>query len=95
MTKYNISIRQFCKAYDLEEGFVMNFIETEMIEIETRGDDYLIKDEHLGLLEKMVRLHRDLGINEAGLETIHHLLERMEEMQEEIRSLRNRLRLYE
>jgi hypothetical protein len=46
-------------------------------------------------LEKMVRLHHDLDINIAGIEAIAHLLERLEYLQDEMRTLKNRLRLYE
>jgi chaperone modulatory protein CbpM len=43
----------------------------------------------------MIHLHHDLEINIAGIEAITHLLERVEQMQENVRGLRNRLRLYE
>ena len=46
-------------------------------------------------LEKIVRLYYDLDINMEGIETIIHLLDRIDRMQEEINELRNRLRLYE
>ena len=36
----------------------------------------------------------DLSINMEGIDAIHHLLARMEEMQREIHSLRGRLRLH-
>jgi chaperone modulatory protein CbpM len=38
----------------------------------------------------MIRLHNELEINVAGIEAITHLLERVEQMQEEMRRLRNR-----
>jgi hypothetical protein len=49
----------------------------------------------LGRLEKIVRLHFELDINLEGIETIAHLLERMEGMQEKIVQLTNRLKAYE
>jgi hypothetical protein len=42
----------------------------------------------------MVRLHEDLGINVPGIEAIHHMLGRMEHLQEELVRLRNRLRRF-
>ena len=42
-------------------------------------------------LEKFVRLHYDLDINIEGIETINHLLEKIEEMQKEIVRLRNKM----
>jgi hypothetical protein len=43
----------------------------------------------------MIHLHHDLEINIAGIEAITHLLERVEQMQQNMKGLRNRLRIYE
>jgi chaperone modulatory protein CbpM len=37
----------------------------------------------------MIRMHHELEINVAGIEAITHLLVRVEQMQEELRILRN------
>ena len=36
----------------------------------------------------------DLSINIAGIDAIHHMLERIELLQQEVRSLRNELEFY-
>jgi chaperone modulatory protein CbpM len=54
------------------------------------GQECVSRDE-LGDMERMIRLHYELDINYAGLEAIHHLLERVREMQKELNQLRNRL----
>ncbi|MBC7388403.1 MAG: MerR family transcriptional regulator, partial [Opitutaceae bacterium] len=46
-------------------------------------------------LEKLVRLHFDLNINLEGIETVSYLLQKMNNMQEKILMLSNRLRVYE
>ena len=43
----------------------------------------------------MLRLHRELDINIEGIDTIDHLLQRMDNLQKEVISLKNRIRLYE
>ena len=45
--------------------------------------------------EIMVRLYYEMDINMEGIETINHLLNRMNEMQQEIVKLQNRLGVYE
>jgi hypothetical protein len=40
-------------------------------------------------------MYYDLSINIEGIDAIHHLLKRMESMQQEIYSLHSRLRLFE
>ena len=46
-------------------------------------------------VERYSRMYYDLSINMEGIDVIHHLLERMDEMQREIRDLRTRLRMFE
>jgi hypothetical protein len=43
----------------------------------------------------MVRLHYDLGINLEGIETIFHLLERIESLQHEMLNLKKKISFYE
>ncbi len=43
---------------------------------------------------KIVVFYRDLNINVAGIETVMHLLQRIENMQQEIQQLKNELNLY-
>lgn len=49
----------------------------------------------LNNLEKLVRLYYEMDINLEGIETITYLLKRMNDMQQQITLLTNRLRLYE
>jgi hypothetical protein len=65
-------------------------IETVMVE-----EAIFLPLSQLDRLEKIVRLHFELNINLEGIQTITHLLERIEEMQEHITKLTNRLRAYE
>ena len=44
-------------------------------------------------VERYSRMYYDLSINIEGIDAIHHLLERMESMQQEIYSLHNKLKL--
>jgi len=45
--------------------------------------------------EEVIHLHVDLEINIEGIETILHLLEKIDTLQNEAIELKNRLRLYE
>jgi hypothetical protein len=66
-----------------------------MIEITTIEETNYIHESQLQELERIVRLHFELDINLEGIETINHLLQQINYMQDEITALRNRLRLYE
>ena len=66
-----------------------------MIDINiTDGERYLFSSQ-LRDLEQYTRMYYDLSINIEGIEAIHHMLDRMRNLQAEIQSLRNRLHLYE
>lgn len=90
-----ISIQRICEIYKVDRGFLMSISEMDLLTLYEEGTEQYIPEDELPMVERMMRLHHDLGINQEGLHTIHHMLERMEGMQEEIRRLRIRLRRYE
>ena len=56
--------------------------------------DIIVSDE-LPALEKFVRWHYELAINHEGIEALSHMLQRVERLLDENRTLRNRLRRFE
>jgi hypothetical protein len=90
-----ISAREFCQHHQIELSFIYSLREYGLIEVEVSGDeDCFLPQEELDSLEKLVRLHYDLQINMEGLDAIHHLLQRVETLQQEVIALRNKLRLH-
>ena len=53
-----------------------------------------ITAEELPRLERIVRLHDELDINLEGIDVINYLLQRIEEMRQEIITLKNQLSFY-
>ncbi|HEY3389754.1 MAG TPA: chaperone modulator CbpM [Prolixibacteraceae bacterium] len=94
-TKNYIAINEFCTNHNVEFSFIHSLQETGLIEITTIEETAFIDTDQLQQVEKFIRFYYDLDINLEGIETITHLLQRMNAMQEEIISLRNRLGLYE
>lgn len=90
-----VSAKAFCTHHRIELSFVQSLSEYGLIEITTAEEDFLLSQDQLAALEKMVRLHYDLRINLEGIDAIYHLLERVEGLQRELTMLRNRLQLYE
>lgn len=86
---------QFCNQHNVELSFISLLHENGLIEITTVEQTTFIPEERLPELEKLIRLHYDLDINLEGIEAITHLLQRMQHLQDELRVLRNKLRLYE
>ena len=94
-TDYLIALDEFCVNHGIEISFISSLHQTGLIEITTVKETGFIDTGQLQQLEKFVRLYYDLDINLEGIETINHLLQRINSLQDEITELRNRLRLYE
>ena len=90
-----VGIELLCRHYHIEPSFIDALGEYGLIEICTDAENRYISKETVRDLERMVRMHHELAINLEGIDTIFHLLERMEHLQQEMNSLRNKLRFYE
>ena len=94
-SKSLIKVDEFCLHHNIEISFIISLHHVGLIEIQTIEESRFIEESQLQQLEKIIRLFYDLDINLEGIETIIHLLQRVNSMQDEIIALRNRLRLYE
>ena len=94
-TENLIAVDAFCANYNIEISFISSLHQIGLIEITTIKETEFINVCQLRHLEKIVRLYYELDINLEGIETITHLLKRINSMQDEIIALKNRLRLYE
>jgi chaperone modulatory protein CbpM len=94
-TKHLIAANDFCVYHKLEQTFITELKEAGLVEITVVNETIYIPESELQKLERMVRLHDELDINIAGIEAITHLLERVEQIQEEMQMLKNNLKLYE
>jgi chaperone modulatory protein CbpM len=90
-----IAASDFCMYHQVEYTFIRSLNEAGLVEITMMDDTSFIPETELKKLERMIRLHDELEINVAGIEAITHLLQRVEMLQEEICTAKNRLRLYE
>lgn len=90
-----IRIEMICTSYNVEPSFIDSLQDFGLIEVRTVDDDKFVELTKINDLEKMIRLHYDLDINIEGIETIFHLLEQIERLQDDLNEMRNKLRLYE
>ncbi|MGC1515287.1 MAG: chaperone modulator CbpM [Maribacter sp.] len=90
-----IHIKDFCRGHNLKEEFIVQLQDYELIALKIIDEQQFIYIEELPKVEKLVRLHQDLHINIDGLEAIHYLLERTQQMSEELHLLKKRLNRYE
>jgi chaperone modulatory protein CbpM len=86
-----IATTEICIYHDVEYNFINSLGEAGLVALKVVKKNTYIPETELQKLEKMIRMHHELDINVAGIEAIIHLLDRVEQMQEELRVLRNRL----
>jgi hypothetical protein len=90
-----ILVTDFCKYHEISYSFISGLSEAGIIEVVTEERGELLRTDQLAHLEKLVRFHKDLEINPAGVEAIAHLLERMNDMQRRMEHLQQLLRSYD
>jgi hypothetical protein len=90
-----IPASEFCIHYNTEFTFVQSLHQFGLIEITTIESTAFIQTSQLHELEKFVRFHDEMGINLEGIEAIHNILQRTNDLQHEINRLKNRLQMYE
>lgn len=90
-----IKAQEFCMSHNIEISFLHSLRESGLLETTTIEETIFISHDQLPELEKLVRFHYDMDINLEGIEAIHHLLQQVKEMQEEIKAVKRRLSLYE
>ncbi|MGN6604436.1 MAG: chaperone modulator CbpM [Ginsengibacter sp.] len=84
-----IPAKDFCLYHNIEYSFISSLEDSGLITVTSLEESAFIPADELDKLEKFVRLHYDLDINIEGIETIYHLLQKIEQMQREILQLRN------
>lgn len=90
-----IPANEICSHYQVEHSFISALQEHDLIVFSSVEQVSYIPADRLPVLERLIRLHYDLDINMEGLEAVNHLLEQIDSMQKRIKSLENRLHLYE
>ena len=90
-----IIVSEYCRKCHIEPSFIDMLHETGLIDVQIEEGERCLFFDDLPDVERYSRMYYDLSINMEGIDAIHHLLKRMEEMQKEIHWLRSRLRIKE
>ena len=81
--------------YKVEIAFFNNLSEMGLLEIKTIEEIQYIHPDALFENEKILRMHQELEVNIEGIDVVFNLLQKIEDLQNELISVKNRLRLYE
>ena len=86
-----VLIAQFCLHHNVELSFISSLHQFGLINILELGDERYISIDETRAVEKMVRLHYELGINLEGIDAIANLLTQIATLQQELMMTRNKL----
>lgn len=94
-TENLIPLNQLSSHYQVEFSFFNELNEIGLIEINTIEQSQYVHVDSLKEIEKIIRIHHELDINIEGIDVVFNLLNKIEDLQNEINSVRNKLSLYE
>lgn len=90
-----IPANEFCVYHSISWSFIAGLQEAGLVEVDTVANEHYLFVDQLKNIEPLVRMYTELDINMEGIEAIAHMLQRMDQMQQEMQHLRQRLGLYE
>ena len=73
-----IIINDFCDRCHVDPSFIMELEEDGLIEVRVIDEERYLPTSQLAELERYTHLYYDLSINIAGIDAIHHMLERID-----------------
>jgi len=90
-----IIVDVFCQECQIDISLIWELEEFGLLQtIKHKEVSYLDKNQII-TVEKIIRLHTDLNINKEGIEVILDLLEKINQLNADIKTLKDRLNLYE
>ncbi len=90
-----IRIEYFCEQYNVEFSFVNALKESGLINFIVVEESSYLSTEDLKEIEKLIRLHYELGVNIEGIDVIANLLNQIAGLQQELTVARNKLKFLE
>ncbi|MES2238954.1 MAG: chaperone modulator CbpM [Bacteroidota bacterium] len=94
-TENFIPLNTLCQHYKLEISFFDDLNKNELIEIQLVDNIKYVHKDSIYEIEKMVRMYKELDVNVEGIDVVLNLLQKIDALQTELHSVRNRLLLYE
>jgi hypothetical protein len=94
-TENFIPINILCTHYNVELSFFNNLNEIGLIEIQDVEQTLYVHKDSIYDIEKIIRMHHELDVNIEGIDVVLNLLQKIDALQKELLSVRNRLLLYE
>ncbi|AZA58341.1 chaperone modulator CbpM [Chryseobacterium shandongense] len=86
-----ISREELVKIYNIEVTFFDELVDSGLLNVEMENEIRYLMYEDLPSFERFTNWHYDLEINLPGLEVIHEMLRKMEDLKQKNRELMSKL----
>ena len=94
METYLIPVEEICTYHHVEINFIHSLEDFGLIRTTVKKQSVFLPVDELSKLEQYLRLANDLQINLEGIHAVSHLLNQLQNMQQEITVLQNELNYY-
>ncbi|TRX31782.1 MerR family transcriptional regulator [Flavobacterium sp. ZT3R18] len=94
-TENLILLKNLCSNYQVELSFFTHLSEIGLIEIEIIEQSPYIRESQIKDIERMIRMHHELEVNPEGIDVVFNLLQKIDRLEKDLITAKNRLKLYE
>ena len=86
-----LTLNEVSRLVDLHPEMVLRLVDLGLVDPEVGEPEWLFQERAVPRIWKIRRLHRDLGINWAGIGVVLDLLDRIDDLEREIAWMRQQL----
>lgn len=94
-TENLVPVAVLCTHYRVEMSFFSRLEEVGLLNLESIEETQYVPSERIGEVEKIIRMQHDLNLNLEAIDVVFNLLDKVNGLQNELQTVRRRLRLYE
>ncbi|MGJ1203936.1 chaperone modulator CbpM [Sphingobacterium lactis] len=88
MEKTLFRVIDICRTNNIEQAFIQELHSNGLIEIIVQEEQEYLEEEQVLHVERYSTWHYELELNVQGIEVVHNLIEKIEDLQRELRYLR-------
>ena len=94
-TNQLVLIEEFCVHYNIDFTFIDSLQEFGLVTLIVQDNGKYLSHDDVPEVEKMIRLHYELGINLEGIDVIYNLLKQIDHLQSELEIAKTKLNFYD
>ncbi len=94
-TENFILVNHYCEHTQTPLDFIYSLQEFGFIEIKQIESNVYVEPNDLVEIERISRLQHELGINLEGIDALNHMMQRVNRLENELRIMKERLKIYE